>query len=689
MDRLRIGLVGWLTLVAVALVAAPPAAARAHGRGFSFTKSKTEPYAACGRPKAHHSACLAILVPSAAPKPATPGTPAPALATPSAFSGSGIGGGYSPADLRAAYALPSASAGSGETVAIVDAFDDPNAESDLKTYRSEYGIGACTTANGCFRKVNQSGGTSYPTANNEWSVEISLDLDMASAACPNCHILLVEANNNENVNLYDAEDEAVALGATQISNSFGGSEASGETSEDQYFNHPGVQITAAAGDAGYEVEYPAASPDVIAVGGTRLLPASNSRGWSETAWSGTGSGCSLYEPKPAWQTDSGCSKRTNNDVAAVASPETPVSVADSYELPKEFSKPAAGWTLVAGTSVASPLMAGIMALSNTYTKSLPGAEALYKQAAQNGTGVLDDVTSGSNGKCGTYLCNAQTGYDGPTGLGSPYGAPDAATAPHWFKGGTRVKEGTRLAVVSWGSAVNVTQNGPNGEISCKTVSAGYVENPLGAISRTGEEGPAGAGATEASSYYECGAPQCEAEIAASSLAALGYRGVGFAVAYNLPWAAELLNASAPYEERIGARPDGNLGAGFPEGFPAISQPPSGLGGSWGAGGAIGMVTGCEIFPNPEGQVATEPGPALHPGEPARVRYETPFEGELHPLIGGPLNSIPSAGDPAMVEFTGKASGELEDPSGPGLGGVDAGSLRYLGYETQSPVSVAE
>jgi subtilase family protein len=689
MDRSRIGLAGWLTLVAVMLVAASPAAARAHGRGFSFTKSTTEPYAACARPSAHHSECLAILVPSASRKAATPGTPAPALATPSSFPGSGIGGGYAPADLRAAYDLPSASAGSGQTVAIVDAFDDPNAESDLAKYRTEYGIASCTTANGCFRKVNQSGGTSYPVASNEWAVEISLDLDMASAACPNCHILLVEANNNENINLYEAEDEAAALGATQISNSFGGGESSGETSDDQYFNHLGVQITAAAGDKGYEVEYPAASPDVIAVGGTRLLPASNSRGWSETAWSGTGSGCSLYEAKPAWQTDSGCSERTNNDIAADASPESPVSVADSYELPKEFSKPAPGWTLAGGTSVSSPLMAGIMALSNAYTKSLPGAEALYRQAAQNGTGVLDDITSGSNGKCGTYLCNAQTGYDGPSGLGSPHGAPDATTAPHWFKGGTRLKEGSRLAVVSWGVAVNVTQKGPAGELSCRTVSAGYVENPPGTTGRTGEEGPAGAGATEAEAYYECRAPQCEAEIASSSLAALGYRGVGFAVAYNLPWRAELLNASPPYEERIGARPDGNLGAGFAEGFPARSQPPGGLGGSWGAEGAMGMVTGCEIFPNPEGKVPTEPGPALHAGAPARVWDETPFEGELHPLIGGPLNSAASATNPAVIEFTGKASGELEDPSGPGLGGVDTGNVKYLGYETQSSVSVAE
>jgi subtilase family serine protease len=187
-------------------------------------------------------------------------------------------------------------------------------------------------------------------------VEISLDLDMVSAACPNCHILLVEASSNTNTNLYTAEDEAATLGATEISNSWGGEESSTESTGDSFFDHPGVPITVAAGDSGYGVEYPAASPDVIAVGGTALTRASNTRGWSETAWSGTGSGCSAYEPKPAWQTDKGCADRTDNDVAAVASTETPVSIADSYKLPREFSVPEAGWTLVAGTSVSSPLV---------------------------------------------------------------------------------------------------------------------------------------------------------------------------------------------------------------------------------------------------------------------------------------------------------------------------------------------
>jgi subtilase family serine protease len=462
-----------LTALAAALMAsavpqaaeALPEAAGAQPAGFSFTPSTSEPYAACGRPAPGHSECLAVLVPSA---PTVSLSASPQLAGPLGVgqpdSGGGVGGGYDPTDLRSAYNLPSASAGSGQTVAIVDAFDDPNAESDLATYRSRYGLSACTTANGCFRKVNETGGTSLPEANAGWAVEISLDVDMVSAACSNCHILLVEAKNNENANLFASEDEAVALGATEVTNSWAGKEVSNETSADPFFDHPGVPITASAGDGGYGVEYPAASQYVIAVGGTALTQASNSRGWTETAWSGTGSGCSAYEPKPSWQTDSGCAKRTNVDVSAVASPATPLSVADSYELPSEFSKPEAGWTLVGGTSASSPLLAGIMALSNAYTRSFPAADPLYKEAAQNGTGVLDDVTSGNNVKkgkanCGTYLCNAGTGYDGPTGLGSPYGAPVVLPNP------PIVTTKAASSITQASATLNASVNPNSGEVS--------------------------------------------------------------------------------------------------------------------------------------------------------------------------------------------------------------------------------
>ena len=235
--------------------------------------------------------------------------------------------GYGPADLQSAYKLPSATAGSGQTVAIVDAFDDPTAESDLAQYRSFYGLPPCTTANGCFRKVNQTGGTlPMPAPSPDWALEISLDLDMVSAICPNCHILLVEANTNLDTDLYTAEDTAARLGANEISNSWGGGEYSGQTSDDAHFNHPGVAITASSGDNGYGVSYPAASRYLTAVGGTSLTRNSSSRGWTESAWSGAGSGCSAYDAKQSWQKDTGCSRRTVADVSAVADPNTGVAV---------------------------------------------------------------------------------------------------------------------------------------------------------------------------------------------------------------------------------------------------------------------------------------------------------------------------------------------------------------------------
>jgi subtilase family serine protease len=298
-------------------------------------------------------------------------------------------------------------------VGIVDAYDDPNAESDLGVYRSQFGLAACTTANGCFRKVNQSGGTRYPRANGGWAQEISLDLDMVSAICPNCHILLVEASSNSLSNLGTAVNEAAALGATEISNSYGGGESSSDTSYDtSYYNHPGIAITASSGDNGYGVEYPAASQYVTAVGGTTLTRASNSRGWSETAWSGTGSGCSAYDPKPSWQTDSGCSKRTVADVSAVADPNTGVSVYDSFSYQGQ-----SGWLVFGGTSVASPIIASVYALASN------AATVTYGSYPYSHTSSLNDVTSGSNGSCGgSYLCTAGPGYDGPTGLGTPNGS---------------------------------------------------------------------------------------------------------------------------------------------------------------------------------------------------------------------------------------------------------------------------
>ncbi|MBV8363261.1 MAG: S53 family peptidase [Candidatus Eremiobacteraeota bacterium] len=317
--------------------------------------------------------------------------------------------GYYPCDLQQAYSLPITN-GNGHTVALVDAYDDPNAESDLATYRSEFGLPACTTANGCFRKVNQSGQqANYPSPNSGWAAEESLDVDMASAVCPNCHILLVEADSNSFADLAASEDTAASLGATEISNSYGGGEFSTETTQDTHFNHPGIAITASTGDSGYGAQYPATSQYVTAVGGTNLSTSGNARGWTESAWSGGGSGCSQYEPKPAWQTDPSCTKRMEADVSAVADPSTGVAVYDTYN--------ASGWQVFGGTSVASPVIAAVYALAGN------GASINYGSYPYLHPGYLYDVTTGSNGSCAiAYFCHAEVGYDGPTGLGTPNGS---------------------------------------------------------------------------------------------------------------------------------------------------------------------------------------------------------------------------------------------------------------------------
>ena len=319
--------------------------------------------------------------------------------------------GYGPADLQSAYALPSSTAGSGQTVAIVDAFNDPNAASDLAVYRSQFGLPACTTASGCLRQVSQTGTTTLPRANRGWAEEESLDLDMVSAICPLCHIILVEATSATTANLGKAVNEAVSLGAKFVSNSYGGSETSNEASTDtSFYNHPGVAVTASSGDSGFGPQYPAASQFVTAVGGTSLTRASNARGWTETTWSGAGSGCSSFEAKPTWQHDTGCAKRTIADVSAVANPSTGVAVYDT-----EGGDP--GFEVFGGTSVASPIIASVFALAGTPTAGTYPSSYPYSH-----TTSLNDVTSGSNGTCSpSYLCTAGVGYDGPTGLGTPNG----------------------------------------------------------------------------------------------------------------------------------------------------------------------------------------------------------------------------------------------------------------------------
>jgi hypothetical protein len=265
---------------------------------------------------------------------------------------------------------------------------------------------------------------------------------MVSAICPTCKILLVEATSASDADLAASVDEAAKLGATEISNSYGGSEASSETAENADYTHPGVAVTASAGDSGYGVEFPAAAPSVTAVGGTSLSKASNARGWTETVWGsssgggllgslgaaeGTGSGCSAYEAKPAWQKDSGCAKRTVADVSAVADPNTGVAVYDSTA----DSSGDVGWMEFGGTSVSSPIIASVYALAGGVSSSVSGAQLAYAHASS-----LNDVTSGTNGSCSgggflglggsassskAYLCTGEVGYDGPTGLGTPNG----------------------------------------------------------------------------------------------------------------------------------------------------------------------------------------------------------------------------------------------------------------------------
>ncbi|MHB1988153.1 MAG: S53 family peptidase [Acidimicrobiales bacterium] len=385
-------------IVMFSLAAAPVASGASASTGVSHRNVHV-----CAAPTAGMAACDAILHETISPS----GRPV----TSSTVSG------YGPSNLQTAYNLPSATAGAGQTVAIVDAYNDPNAASDVATYRTYFGLPACTTSTGCLRIVNQSGGTKLPRNNGGWAQEISLDLDMVSAICPNCKILLVEASTNSLSNLGTAVNTAASLGATEISNSYGGSESSSDTTYDtSYYDHPGIAVTASTGDNGYGVEYPSASPYVTAAGGTTLND--NGGVYSQTAWSGSGSGCSAYDPQPSWQSavsniTTTCSKRAVADVSADANPNTGVAVYDSYSY-----QGLSGWLVFGGTSVASPILASTYALAGNAATAGQGASYVY---AHDTSTNITDITSGSTGSCGTDLCNAGPGWDGPTGLGTPNG----------------------------------------------------------------------------------------------------------------------------------------------------------------------------------------------------------------------------------------------------------------------------
>ncbi len=354
----------------------------------------------CGAPLPGHRACEALLRTDAAPSFAAP---ACAGAPP-----------YCASDLQSAYGAVAAAVdgGRGVTVAIVDAFGYPSAASDLAAYRDAMGLPPCAPGNGCFRVVNQRGAAApLPGVNaiEDWRFEEALDIDMVSALCPNCRILLVQASSSRIGDLDRSVDAAVALGAAVVSNSYGGPEMA---RSDAAFDRPGHAIVASAGDGGAGAEQPCSFAGVVCVGGTTLRRAGNARGWSETAWGGTGSGCSARVAKPAWQHDPGCGGRSEADLAAEADPVTPVAVYLD-----------GGWVPMGGTSAGSPMIAAMLALAgNVATIDAPAYVWQH-----GGTAAFHDVVQGSNpgrfhcSKIMRYLCNAGPGYDGPTGWGTPDG----------------------------------------------------------------------------------------------------------------------------------------------------------------------------------------------------------------------------------------------------------------------------
>lgn len=365
---------------------------------------------------------------AATTQPPAPGT----LATPAGLLGDN--GAYSPAFLQSAYnarALGSASnGGTGRIVAVVDAYDNPALFSDLNYYRAYFGMPACVRGSvqssntGCvFQQVNEQGQSSpLPAANQGWGFEEATDVEMISALCVNCQILVVEAQSASMNDLGTSVNTAVSLGANVVSNSYGSSEFASEVNlASTYFNHPGVPIVAAAGDSGYGVQFPAAAPSVIAVGGTTLLQTSESgsRAGSESVWSGTGSGCSAYEPKPAWQHDTLCARRSMNDVSAVANPNTGVWVYDASS--------GSQMAVAGGTSVAAAVVSALYGLAGASgSATVAPAQLLYANRSS-----MYQVTSGANATCATYLCDAsqsQNGYSGPAGVGTFGASPSSLVA---------------------------------------------------------------------------------------------------------------------------------------------------------------------------------------------------------------------------------------------------------------------
>ena len=456
---------------------------------------------ACRPPAAGRAGCLALgLIPAGAAARARvhslteQGVPQTGLTKASECAADYPSSCLTPQDLTNAYLpgeQPEAPAGSPQTIALIDAYNDLNAEADLRVYATEFALPACTSADGCFQKVGASGGETssslpFPKTKSElelfaagtarqraeaeeaegWALETATDIEVAHAVCHNCHILLVEADGPEYPELETAENTAAKLGATEISNSWGGPE---DGNDAQAFNHPGIAITAAAGDDGYlnwkqyatrgeegspyfdGADYPASSPHVISVGGTELKLGAGGAWQSESVWStegAGGSGCSASLAAPSWQLDVkdwaqvGCGQeRANADISADADPTTGVNIYDSTTYPYEEEgqklTTVLHWVPIGGTSVASPIIASMFALAGGAHEVAYPAQTLYSHL---GSSLLHDVTSGGNGECGgsyvscsgslsspldcgagALICNATGGYDGPSGVGTPNG----------------------------------------------------------------------------------------------------------------------------------------------------------------------------------------------------------------------------------------------------------------------------
>jgi subtilase family serine protease len=325
--------------------------------------------------------------------------------------GTATPGGFAPIQLTTAYGLPLANQGEGETIALVEAGDDPNIESDLGVFSTQFNLPACTTANGCFKKVFAD---DTPAPDAGWAVETSLDVEWAHAMAPKANILLVEGFDAGD--LYFAVQATIAMNPSVISLSWGGGEFNTETSYDQIFQASTVPIVACTGDDGNGAWYPAVSPYVTAVGGTQLTTSSSGSYVSEVGWSGSGGGVSLYEPEPSFQKnyvipqDNGF--RGVPDVSFNAADNTPFAVYDSFG--------EGGWIMVAGTSGATPSWAGIIAVmkSAKHGNFRNFNQSIYSVARETNPVLLHDVMTGDNGTCG-YLCDARSGYDYVTGLGTP------------------------------------------------------------------------------------------------------------------------------------------------------------------------------------------------------------------------------------------------------------------------------